>query len=625
MVDNTIAEWAGIDETALYLFGEGTNYLSYKMLGAHKIASGTRFALWAPNAKRVSLSGDFNSWTTKGYELEKIGTTGVWYGVFSDIVEGMLYKYAVLGADNKTVLKSDPFAFSSELRPKTASIVHDLSGYEWHDGDWQKSKKRPYHRPMNIYEVHLGSWKRKANGSFYNYREYAKMLTEYLLDMNYTHLELLPLTEHPYDGSWGYQVTGYFCATSRYGSPEDLKFLIDECHAKGIGVIMDWVPAHFPRDRHGLYMFDGSPTFEYADARLGEHKDWGTMVFDYSKKEVVSFLMSSAYFWAEEFHLDGLRVDAVSSMLYRDYSRRQGEWLPNRYGGRENLEAVEFLQNLNKVMFKSFPNILMIAEESTAWGKVCSDVADGGLGFNYKWNMGWMNDALCYMSMDHLFRKQNHNLLTFLICYAYSENFILPLSHDEVVHQKASLLGKMFGSYDEKFKAYRAFLGYFMSMPGKKLLFMGGEFGQFCEWKYDSELERFLLEYETHKSLLQYVKELNAFYLNHPCLWEKDDSMDGFSWIDSNDCDNSVLTYMRIGKSEKLIVAANFTPVERKAYRIGVPSPGVYEIIFSSSGTEKMSARAEKIPAGEMPYSVKADLLGLSVVFIQKKKQKRRG
>jgi len=620
-------DWSGISEMQLYLFNEGTNFKSYNMLGAHKLKSGWRFSVWAPNADFVALAGDFNNWTGEGYSLKRLGTTGVWYGVFDDIKDNTLYKYAIT-KDSKTVLKADPFAFYSEQRPKTASITRDISAYKWHDSKWlsARAKNAPYHKPMLIYEMHLGSWKTHDDGSFFNYAEYADLLIPYLKEMNYTHVELMPLTEYPFDGSWGYQVTGYFCATSRYGTPEQLKYFIDECHKAGISVIMDWVPAHFPKDQHGLYMFDGSPTYEYADSRLGEHKDWGTMVFDYSKKEVVSFLMSSAYFWVEEFHIDGLRVDAVSSMLYRDYSRNDGEWVANKYGGNENIEAVEFLQNLNKVMFENFPNILMIAEESTAWSQVTGDVRNGGLGFNFKWNMGWMNDTLRYMQMDPLFRKNNHNLLTFLMCYAYSENFILPLSHDEVVHGKHSLIDKMSGDYEQKFKSYRALLGYYMSMPGKKLLFMGGEFGQFLEWRFAEQLEWNLLEMDKHKKLSEYVKELNAFYVENPAFWEYEDSWDGFSWVTHDDADNSVFVYARHAKKQTVIVSANFTPVDRKKYQIGVPEEGEYEIVFSSEwkkfGGDKIKRKrvykTKKKPAGEMPYSISVDLDGLSVIYIRK-------
>lgn len=624
-----ITDWDGISEEDLYLFNEGTNFKAYNMLGAHKTDKGFRFAVWAPRAERVSLACDLNGWSGNGFEMKKIGTTGVWYGTFESVGEGDLYKYAITGQNGETVLKADPFAFYSEVRPATASVARDISGYEFTDERWMKKRAKtpPYNKPTLIYEMHLGSWKTRRDGSCYNYEEYAELLIPYLKKMNYTHVELMPLTEYPFDGSWGYQVTGYFAATSRYGTPEQLKRFIDLCHNADIAVILDWVPAHFPRDLHGLYMFDGSPTFEYADTRLGEHKEWGTMVFDYSKKEVVSFLLSSAFFWAEEYHADGLRVDAVSSMLYRDYGRADGEWTANKFGGCENLEAADFLRTLNKVMFANFPNILMIAEESTNWSGVTGDVRDGGLGFNFKWNMGWMNDSLRYMSMDPYFRKPNHNLVTFLMCYAYSENFILPLSHDEAVHGKRSLIDKMFGDYEQKFKSYRAFLAYYMSMPGKKLLFMGGEFGQFIEWRYNEQLEWQLLEMEKHKKLSEYVKELNKLYVENDAFWEYDDSWSGFEWIDSDDCDNSMLTYMRKGKKDFIVAVINFTPVKREKYRVGVPREGEYEVIFSSElkkfGGERINRKkilkAEKISAGRMPYSIAVDSEGLSAMFVSKK------
>ncbi|MBO5059558.1 MAG: 1,4-alpha-glucan branching protein GlgB [Clostridia bacterium] len=622
--------WAGIDEFQLYLYNEGTNFQSYEMLGPHKINKGWRFAVWAPNAKDVSLAGDFNGWSGEGRPLTKIGTTGVWYGYFEDIKEGMLYKYAVTDKSGNTVLKTDPVAFACEVRPNTASVVRDIPKYRWSDKKWLKMREKTpiYDKPMNIYEVHAASWKTHEDGIGYTYRELADELIPYVKEMGYTHIEMMPLSEYPFDGSWGYQVTGYFAATSRYGSPEDLMYLVDECHKNGIGIIMDWVPAHFPRDLHGLFRFDGTAAYEYADPRLGEHKDWGTMVFDYSKSEVVSFLLSSAFFWIKEYHFDGLRVDAVSSMLYRDYSRNHGEWIANIYGGNENLEAIAFLQKLNQIMFAKFPNILMIAEESTAWGMVTGPTENGGLGFNYKWNMGWMNDTLRYMSMDPYFRKHNHELLTFLMCYAYSENFILPLSHDEVVHGKKSLIDKMFGTYSEKFAGYRALLGYYLSLPGKKMMFMGGEIAQFIEWRYDEGLEWSLLEIDSHRQLHDYVKEINHFYLDNKPFWEIDRSWDGFSWINAEDRDNSVLSYMRMSKKgEKVIVAANFTPVERKKYTINVPDAGEYEVVISSDWKRfggSSAARKRKYKAvknknsQEMPYSIHVDLKGLSVLYLKK-------
>lgn len=637
-------DWAGISDFQLYIFNEGTNFKSYHMLGAHFIETeiegkkqkGWRFAVWAPNAAAVSLAGDFNDWEAGSRPLEKIGTTGVWYGFFTDIEEGMLYKYAVEDKTGKIVMKADPYARFAELRPSTASVVKGRSAYCWQDKQWisKRGKTPPYDKPVLIYEMHAGSWRLHEDGSFYTYRELADELIPYVKELGYTHIELMPLMEYPYDGSWGYQVTGYFAATSRYGTCEDLKYFIDTAHKMNVGVIMDWVPAHFPRDAHGLAKFDGTCTYEYADPRMGEHKDWGTLVFDYSKNEVVSFLLSSAYFWVEEYHVDGLRVDAVSSMLYRDYSRKDGEWTANIHGGNENLEAIAFLQNLNKVMFSDFPNIFMIAEESTAWGLVTGPVHEGGLGFNYKWNMGWMNDTLRYMSMDPFFRKPNHNLLTFLMFYAYSENFILPLSHDEVVHGKLSLLDKMYGDYDEKFDSYRALMGYYLSLPGKKLLFMGGEFGQFTEWKFDGQLDWNLLENEKHQKLMEYIRDINHFYLENKPFWQIDGSWDGFTWINDKDCDNSVLSYMRNGKAkgDHVIVVANFTPVRRMKYVVGVPAGGEYEVVLNSDairyggGTRmvKRTYKAKKKQFMEMPYVIEIDLPGLAVIYLKKKKAVRK-
>lgn len=635
MFDTSLTDNSRISEYQLYLFNEGTNFQSYEFLGAHKIETGYRFAVWAPKAKEVFLTGNFNGWDTRSHPLKRLGTTGVWCGVFDQICENDIYKYAIEDQNGEIRLKADPFAFYSELRPNTASVVCDISKFKWTDSKWikKRSKTPPYDKPMLIYEVHPGSWRTHSDGSFYNYRELADELCDYLVTMGYTHVEFMPVCEHPFDGSWGYQVTGFFSPTARYGTPDDLKYAINKFHNAGISVIMDWVSAHFPRDAFGLYMFDGTPTYEYADTRLGEHKDWGTMVFDYSKTEVVSFLLSSAYFWVNEYHFDGLRVDAVSSMLYRDYSRNDGEWVANIYGGNQNLEAIEFLQNLNKIMFAKFPNILMIAEESTAWAKVTSPVEDGGLGFNYKWNMGWMNDTLRYMSMDPYFRKDNHNLLTFLMFYAYSENFILPLSHDEVVHGKHSLIDKMFGTYEEKFEAYKSLLGYYMALPGKKLMFMGGEFGQFLEWRFAEQLEWNVLEIESHKKLHNYVKEINHFYLENKPFWEIDHSWDGFSWINDHDCDKSIISFMRKSKrkNDYIIVVSNFTPVMRNSHAIGVPQSGEYEILVDSAkkkfGGEKANnnivLKAQKGECDGLPYRILIDIDGLSTIYIKRKKQTR--
>ena len=628
--------WANISRFQTYLFNSGDNFKSYEMLGSHKVkidgVDGWRFAVWAPKAVSVRVVGDFNGWNGYDKMLERIETSGVWYGFFTDIEEGMLYKYAIEAEDGETYYKADPYAVKSELRPGTASVTKDISNnYKWGDKAWisARGKNSTLTEPMNIYEIHIGSWKIHDDGSFYTYRELADELVPYVKKMGYTHIEIMPITEYPFDGSWGYQVTGFFSATTRYGESEDLKYLIDKCHKNHIGIIMDWVPAHFPRDAHGLRMFDGTPVYEYADPRLGEHKDWGTMVFDYSKSEVISFLISSAYFWAEQYHIDGIRVDAVSSMLYRDYSRNDGEWVPNEYGGNGNLEAVDFLKKLNKIMGTEFPNFMMVAEESTAWPLVTAPPENDGLGFNYKWNMGWMNDTLRYMGMDPYFRKDNHSLLTFMMMYAYSENYILPLSHDEVVHGKGSMLNKMFGEYDEKFAAYRTLLGYYMTMPGKKMLFMGGEFGQMLEWRYDDQLEWNVLEIDKHKRLHQYVKDLNHFYMENKALWELDTSWDGFRWVNEADSENSVLSYIRRGRhaADNVVVVANFTPVERPIYKIGVPLAGEYEVVFHSSavkygGNKRITKKVYKtknMQFSDMMYTIEVAIDGNSVMFLKKK------
>ena len=626
--------WADISEFQTYLFNNGDNYKSYEMLGTRRLdidgKKQWRFSVWAPNAKAVSVAGEFNDWTGEGKNLQQIGTTGIWYGVFEDIKDGTLYKYSITAPDGNVYLRADPYALEAELRPGTASVVREQKKYKWSDKRYisARAKRNNLQSPMNIYEVHAGSWKIHDDGSFYTYRELADELVPYVKDMGYTHVEIMPLTEYPFDGSWGYQVTGYFAATSRYGKPEDLKYLINEFHKAGIGVIMDWVPAHFPRDAHGLRMFDGTPTYEYADPRMGEHKDWGTMVFDYSKEEVISFLISSAYFWAEEYHIDGLRVDAVSSMLYRDYSRNDGEWVPNKYGGNGNIEAMDFFKKLNRIMGTEFGGFMMIAEESTAWPQVTAPPEDGGLGFNFKWNMGWMNDSLRYAGIDTLFRSGNHSLLTFVTMYAYSENYILPLSHDEVVHGKASLIGKMFGDYNTKFSAYKTFLGYYMSMTGKKLMFMGGEFGQFLEWRFDDQLEWNILENEKHVRLRDYVKDLNHFYLENSALWELDQEGDGFKWINGDDNVNSVYSYIRRSKKDEIIIVANFSPVDIPVYELGVPEYESYEVVIHSNSTKyggtrrigKKTYKAYKTPMNGFDYSMKLFLDANSVMFLKKKK-----
>ena len=625
----------GISHMQTYLFNTGENYRSYEFLGCHKVNNngeiGWRFAVWAPKAKAVKIACDKNSWTGEGMDLYPYDTTGVWVGFTNDLQNGDLYKYAITAEDGEVYLRADPYARRCELRPGTASVVYSETEFKWTDKTWlnKRAKKDAIHSPMNIYECNAGSWKIHDDGSFYTYDELADELIPYLLDMGYTHVEFMPLTEYPFDGSWGYQVTGYFATTSRYGTPAQLKNFINKCHKAGISVIMDWVPAHFPRDAHGLRLFDGSPCYEYADWREGEHKDWGTMVFNFAKGEVISFLSSSAYFWAEEFHIDGLRVDAVSSMLYRDYSRNDGEWIPNKYGGNGNLEAVELLRKINRTMCTEKPGFLMIAEESTAWPLVTAPPENDGLGFNFKWNMGWMNDTLRYVSMDPYFRKDNHSLLTFLMMYAYSENFILPLSHDEVVHGKKSLLDKMFGDYKDKFNAYKTFLTYYMTMPGKKLMFMGGEIGQFLEWRYDDQLEWNILELDSHKTLHKFVKELNHLYRDSKALWELEQTWDGFRWINEADNENSVVSYIRKGKKkdDMLVVCANFTALDRQTYKVGVPYGGEYEVILHSNSTEfggtrkinKMTYIAKKESYSDMDYTLTLPIDGNSAMILKHK------
>ena len=622
-----------ISDFQVYLFNTGSNFQSYKIFGSHKITdsgrSKWRFAVWAPNAVSIQVIGEFNNWNGIGFELNKIDDTGIWCGIFDAPKENQLYKYRITAEDGNVYDRADPYAFKSELRPGTASVVYECKNYKWTDDKFLSDRENVefLKSPVNIYEVHAGSWKTHSDGSFYTYKELADTLIPYIKEMSYTHIELMPIMEYPFDGSWGYQVTGYFSPTSRYGNPEDLKYFINKCHQNGIYVIMDWVPAHFPRDAHGLRIFDGKPLYEYPDPRMGEHKDWGTMVFDYGRDGVVSFLMSSAYYWAKEFHFDGIRVDAVSSMLYRNYSRNDGEWIANKYGGSENLEAIEFFKCLNSYMKSEFPGFLMIAEESTAWPKVTHSAEDDGLGFSFKWNMGWMNDSLRYISMDPYFRKDNHSLLTFLMMYAYSEKFILPLSHDEVVHGKKSMLDKFFGSFEDKFGAYRAFLGYYMTIPGKKLMFMGGEFGQMLEWRYDEQLEWNILDVEKNKKLKKYVSELNKFYLENKALWECDDSWDGFKWINHSDSENSVISYIRKCKNNDdfVVVVSNFTPVDRPVYKIGVLDEGTYEVVFSSDSKRfggntlrKKKYQAKKSPYSDMDYTISISIPGNTTVYIKK-------
>ena len=584
-------------DSALAAFSKGESVRAQELMGAHPARrdgeDGWLFRVWAPHAKSVSIMGEFNGWSEEADPMSPLDG-GVWEAFLPGLKQYDSYKYAVHTADGRVLAKADPYAFHAETRPGNASKLYDLSGYQWGDGGWMDyRKKNPiYEKPLNIYEVHLGSWRRTGDDEMLSYRDIARYLVPYVKEMGFTHVELLPVTEHPLDASWGYQCTGYFAATSRYGTPHDFMWLVDQLHQAGIGVILDWVPAHFPKDAFGLYEFDGEPCYEYADPRKGEHADWGTRVFDYGRYEVRSFLFSSALFWLEQYHIDGLRVDAVASMLYLDYGRQDGQWTPNLFGGHENLEAVDFLQALNTHIFQDHPDVLMIAEESTAWPRVSHPVGEGGLegglGFNLKWNMGWMNDILHYIKLDPYFRQFNHKDLTFSFFYAFSENFVLPLSHDEVVHMKGSLINKMPGTDPEQYAGVRVFYTYMLTHPGKKLLMMGSEFGQWNEWHYEHSLDWHLLDMdnedgERHRRLQAFFKAANALYLAHPELWELDFSWEGFEWIEANDNQANTVAFLRKDKKgDALVVVCNFSPVDRTGYTVGVPVPGTYTCIFSS-------------------------------------------
>ena len=583
---------SALSEFDLYLFHQGTNYHAQEMLGAHFIERdgkrGVRFTVWAPNAKSVSVVGGFNDWDANAQPMQRVRDGEIWETFVEGLGEGEIYKYAIEPQwGGPRIMKADPYGVYAEKKPQTASRTYDMNHYEWKDAAWQekKSHEASYERPMLTYEVHAGSWRRTLDGEYLSYRDMADQLISYVKEMNYTHIEFMPLCEHPYDGSWGYQATGYFAVTSRYGTPDDFRYLVDTAHANGIGIIMDWVPGHFCKDEQGLRHFDGKNLYESDNEQRAENWEWGTTNFDYGRTEVQSFLISNALFWFEEFHIDGLRIDAVANMLYLNYGRKDGEWQPNKYGDTGNLEAMEFLKKLNETIFKYHPQALMIAEESTSWPLISKPVYMGGMGFNYKWNMGWMNDMLDYVSLDPIYRKWNQDKLTFSLMYAFSENFVLPLSHDEVVHGKCSLISKMPGDYWQKFAGLRGFFGYWMAHPGKKLLFMGGEYGQFIEWNFDDSLDWHLVEqYPMHTKMLAYSKALNKFYVESKALWQVDFDWNGFQWIDCNDNENSVVALVRRAeeRSDFLVCVHNFTPEVRHSYRIGVPTKGTYVEVFNS-------------------------------------------
>ncbi len=616
----------------IYLFHEGSNSRAYDLLGCHLLGVGKDaeeavFCTWAPHAAAVSVVGDFNNWDPLANPLERLNDAGLWRGSIHGILEFDCYKYCVTTTKGDRRLKTDPYGFHAETRPGTASKAYCIEGYAWHDGEWQaeKASANPFEKPINIYELHAGSWKTYPDGKPYSYAKLAEELIPYVKAMGYTHVELMPLNEYPFDGSWGYQPTGYFAPTSRYGTPKDFMRFVDECHCAGIGVILDIVPAHFPKDAHGLFEFDGQSCYEYSDLAKREQPDWGTMVFDFGRGEVMSFLISSACFWVEQYHIDGLRVDAVASMLYLDYGRKSGQWRPNQKGGRENLEAVELIRRMNSAVLSTYPGTLMMAEESTSWPLVTKPPHDGGLGFNFKWNMGWMNDMLQYMATDPVMRASRHGNITFSFMYAFSENFVLPISHDEVVHGKRSLLNKMPGSYDEKFANTRVFFAFMMAHPGKKLLFMGAEIGQFIEWDYKKALDWHLLEYPRHKELSRFVCNLNRFYLGEPAFWQFDTSQEGFAWIAHDDAAQNIIAFRRIARNgSEVIVVCNFAPVVREKYRIGVPKPGVYHEVLNSDaqdyggwGHTNNPANSTNVPMHGQKQSIVITIPPLAAVFLK--------
>jgi 1,4-alpha-glucan branching enzyme len=622
--------WLG--DIDLYLLGEGKHRRLFEKLGAHRMThegtDGVSFAVWAPAARSVSVVGDFNSWDGRAHPMRVLGDSGVWQTFVEGIEDGQNYKFEIVNADGNITLKTDPFAFATEVPPDTASKIY-TPGYEFGDGNWmtQRAAAHPYSSPMSVYEVHLGSWRHAAGGASLNYREAGDQLARYCNEMGFTHVEFLPLAEHPFGGSWGYQVSHYFAPTSRFGTPDDFKYMIDTLHQAGIGVLVDWVPAHFPRDEFALARFDGTALYEHLDPRQGTHPDWGTLIFNYGRTEVRNFLISNALYWIEEFHIDGLRVDAVASMLYLDYSREEGDWVPNRFGGRENLEAIDFLKELNTVVHGEHPGVMMIAEESTAWPGVSRPIYVGGLGFGFKWNMGWMHDTLDYFKHDPIHRRYHHNQLTFSLMYAFSENFVLPLSHDEVVHGKGSLLNKMSGDPWRKFANLRSLYAYMWAHPGKKLLFMGGEIAQYSEWNHDAQLDWPTLQDDRHAGVQRLMADINRVYGDCPSLWQVDDEPDGFQWIDANDADNNVISFFRAnqGRSEHLVCIANLSPIPRYNFRVGLPTKGEYtEVLNTDSESYGGSnvgnlgvVEAEPVPWHGLNHSAMVALPPLAVLWLR--------
>jgi 1,4-alpha-glucan branching enzyme len=620
-----------LSEYDIHLWAEGSHYRAYEKLGAHVTqrdgVRGTHFAMWAPNAREVTVIGDFNHWNRTAHPMTPLGTSGLWVRFIPGVEPGTVYKYAITSQHNNYVVdKADPYGFAAEIRPQTASKVWDLSSYSWNDREWmsRRSGMSRIDAPITVYEVHLGSWRRAGeNNRWLSYRELAPLLADYVHHMGYTHVELLPVSEHPFDGSWGYQTVGYYAPTSRFGTPNDFMYLVDYLHQQGIGVILDWVPAHFPRDEHGLGYFDGTHLYEHSDPKQGQHQEWGTFIFNFGRREVVNFLISNAVFWLDKYHIDGLRVDAVASMLYLDYSRKPGEWTPNRFGGRENLEAVDFLRRLNERVYAEFPDTMMIAEESTAWPQVSRPTYVGGLGFGYKWDMGWMHDTLSYLSHDPVYRKYHHNQLTFRAIYAFTENYMLPLSHDEVVHGKGSLLEKMPGDDWQKFANLRLLFGNMFTQPGKKLMFMGGEFAQRREWNHDASLDWHLLDQAPHQAMQRWVRDLNTFYRGERALHQTDCSSSGFAWVDANDWEASVVSYLRQSSDpdtetprDLLLVVCNFTPIPRHNYRVGVPCGGHWNEVLNSdaplyggSGQGNLGG----VEAAPVPYHGRDYLLNITV------------